>query len=141
VKAREVSKGRFVCSICTPFDPCTGKRLKSRYSQSPERDARNSMFFVSNGLPSSHAKCRAIASSALTRTHTPHRRNFLLGGSAASLPVDLLTSANPAMAAIESLGLTDVEKRGSKSRSNRLPLMLYKGLNAPFWTQEQPVTL
>ena len=60
---------------------------------------------------------------------------------AASLPANLLTSANPAIAAIQSLGLTGAEKRRSKSRSSNLSLMLYKGLNTPFWTLNYLVTL
>ena len=50
--------GRFsqsVCSVCAPFVFCRKHKVKTRYSQSPERGAGNAMFFVSNLLSSSQA--------------------------------------------------------------------------------------
>ncbi len=44
-----------VCSVCAPLRTAPKHRVKTGYSQSPERGAGNAIFFVSNLLSSSQA--------------------------------------------------------------------------------------
>ena len=44
-----------LCSVCAPLRTESKHRMKTGYSQSPERGAGNAMFFVSNLLSSSQA--------------------------------------------------------------------------------------
>jgi hypothetical protein len=51
-----------LCSVCAPLRTEPKHRVKTGYSQSPERGAGNAMFFVSNLLSSSQAGRRGFES-------------------------------------------------------------------------------